>query len=156
MRKKAITKVKIKIRKANTNDIDKVVQIEREIFPTLNKKHQYREELSNAFSHFYIVYDSETNEIIGYTIFWIIEKLLEIHHITVKVKYHLSGIGSTLMRFILKKAKQEKVEQIYLEVRKSNKNAIDFYQKFGFTEGGLRKTYYQNPAEDALVFKKSI
>jgi ribosomal-protein-alanine acetyltransferase len=148
--------VKIKIRKATANDIENVVQLEGDVSLSDHKKHQYKAELSNTLSHFYVAIDSETDEIIGYTIFWIIDNLMEIHHITVKATIRRSGIGRSLMKVIKQKAKQETVDQIYLEVRKSNHSALAFYKTFGFKECGYRKAYYKNPVEDALLLKKSI
>lgn len=156
MQKKAFDTVPIIIRKATAEDINHVVKLESEYSPASHKKQQYEAELSNALSYFYVAVDPSTDEIIGYVIFWIIENLIEIHQITVKEIYRRSGVGHTLMKTVLQKAREESVEQIYLEVRKSNQNAIAFYRKLGFTESGFRKTYYQNPVDDALVLNKLL
>jgi len=120
------------------------------------KKSQYADELLNPISHFYIVYMPKTGEVVGYIIFWMIEKLIEIHHIAVSPKHQKMGIGHALMKFILDQAHQNKITEIYLEVRKSNMEAIQFYQRFGFKKQRTRKEYYQNPVEDALIYKKKI
>lgn len=109
-------------------------------------------EISNRFSRFYIAHYSESKQIIGYIIYWIIEDLIEIHHIAVKNEFQRRGVGSTLIRFLLADARKKKVKQIFLEVRQSNSVAIQFYDKFGFKQVRRRKKYYRNPEEDALVY----
>lgn len=93
-----------------------------------------------------------TKEISGYIIFWIIEETLELHDIAVMEKYKKKGIGSYLMNFMLETAHTKKVEEVFLEVRKSNLEAIKFYKKYNFKQIGVRKDYYKKPLEDALVF----
>jgi len=97
--------------------------------------------------------DRITNEIIGYIIFWIIGETLELHDIAVRGKQKKKGIGFLMMKVMLEIARARKVEELFLEVRKSNVEAIRFYEKFNFKQIGIRKDYYQNPVEDALVFR---
>ncbi len=97
--------------------------------------------------------DRETNEIIGYIIFWIIEETLELHDIAVREKHKKKGIGFLMMKVMLEIARARKVEELFLEVRKSNGEAIKFYEKFNFKQIGVRKNYYKDPVEDALVFR---
>lgn len=97
--------------------------------------------------------DRESNEIIGYIIFWIIQETLELHDIAVRGKHKKKGIGFLMMNFMLEIASARKVEALFLEVRKSNSEAIKFYETFNFKQIGVRKNYYQNPIEDALVLR---
>lgn len=100
--------------------------------------------------------DTETSEIRGYIIFWIIEETLELHDMAVIEKHKKKGIGSFMMNFMLETARAWKVEELFLEVRKSNLEAIKFYEKFNFKQIGVRKDYYKNPKEDALVYGLTI
>lgn len=50
-------------------------------------------------------------------------------------------------------AKQKEVKEVFLEVRKSNTEAIKFYESFHFELAGTRKDYYQDPMEDALIYR---
>lgn len=88
----------------------------------------------------------------GYIIFWIVEETMEIHNIAVKGEFKRRGLGSRLMDFLLETASEEKVAEIFLEVRKSNAEAIKFYKKYNFKQVDCRKKYFNNPREDALVF----
>ncbi|MCK5138448.1 MAG: ribosomal-protein-alanine N-acetyltransferase, partial [Thermodesulfovibrionia bacterium] len=58
--------------------------------------------------------------------------------------------------FIIKESHRIGVENVFLEVRKSNYQAIRLYQKFEFIQIGLRKKYYQQPVEDALLFQLKL
>jgi len=145
--------IKIKIVKTRNKNLNSIINIENQITPFGMKKSQYADELLNPISHFYVVCMQKTGEVVGYIIFWMIEKLIEIHHIAVSPKHQKRGIGHALMKFILDQARQNEIPEIYLEVRKSNMGAIQFYQRFGFKKQGTRKEYYQNPVEDALIYK---
>lgn len=59
------------------------------------------------------------------------------------------------MRFVLEFCRGKAVE-IYLEVRESNQSAIALYRKFSFQRFGIRKDYYSNPDEDAIIYRKDL
>jgi ribosomal-protein-alanine N-acetyltransferase len=151
--RKKIKKENIRIRKTRADDIDSIYRIKQEQFLNPWKKDFFYDEISHEISCFYVAEDTETNEIIGYIIFWIIEETLELHDMAVIEKHKKKGIGSFMMNVMLETARTRKVEELFLEVRKSNEEAIKFYKKFNFKQIGIRKNYYQNPIEDALVFK---
>ena len=97
------------------------------------------------------VYDKE---IIGYISFSYIFDI-EIESVLVKSSYQRQGIGTLLLNYIFKFAKENKINNVFLEVRKSNIGAISLYRKLGFSNISIRKKYYEN-AEDALILKKEI
>ena len=86
---------------------------------------------------------------------------LHLLNITVTPKLRKLGLGSRLMSAIEGVASQQKIPRIILEVRPSNLNAVNLYQKLGFEEIGVRKGYYPadqstGAREDAIVLAKSI
>jgi ribosomal-protein-alanine N-acetyltransferase len=86
---------------------------------------------------------------------------LHLLNITVTPKLRKLGIGSRLMSAIEGVASQQKIPRIILEVRPSNSNAVNLYQKLGYEQIGVRKGYYPvdkstGMREDALVLAKSI
>jgi ribosomal-protein-alanine N-acetyltransferase len=143
----------IRIRKANTNDINAIAIIEQQQFPHPWKKNYLSDELSHDISYFYAAEDLLTLQVVGYIIFWIVEDLLELHKIVTAENYKRKGIGKKLFLFMLEIAKQKKVKEIFLEVRKSNTEAIKFYESFHFKLAGIREAYYQEPLEDALIYQ---
>ena len=81
---------------------------------------------------------------------------MELHTIAVSKKHKQKGIGKRLFLFMMETAKKKKVEEIFLEVRCSNTEAIAFYESFHFQQVGVRKGYYSSPREDALIYKLTL
>jgi ribosomal-protein-alanine N-acetyltransferase len=140
------------IRKANASDIKPILRIENQRFPHPWKENYFSSELDHDISYFYVAEDSDARRIAGYIIFWIIADLLELHKIASAEEYKKKGVGKKLFLFMLKTAEQKKVGKIFLEVRKSNTDVVKWYESFAFQCVGIRKGYYSNPAEDALVY----
>lgn len=80
----------------------------------------------------------------------------EILNIAVRQSFQHKGIGQIIFDEILRELKRKSISQIWLEVRQSNANAINFYQKNEFERQFERKNYYSNPIENALVFRRLI
>ena len=89
-------------------------------------------------------------------IFWIIEKTIEIHNITIGENFKRIGVGSQMIEFVIALARKYKAKNILLEVRESNKKAVNFYEKFNFKKIYKRKNYYRFPQEDCLVYGLSL
>ena len=75
----------------------------------------------------------------------------QITNIAVHPDHRREGLGTAILRSLLRHAKDERLDSVSLEVRASNTAAIEMYKKAGFTEAGRRKGFYQKPTEDALV-----
>jgi ribosomal-protein-alanine N-acetyltransferase len=145
--------LRIRIRKVEANDISAIANIEQQRFPNPWKKSYLMDELSHDISYFYVAEDTVGSQVAGYIIFWIVEDLLELHKIVSAENYKRKGIGKKLFLFMVEIAKQKKVKEVFLEVRKSNTEAIKFYESFHFELAGTRKDYYQDPMEDALIYR---
>jgi len=145
--------LRIRIRKAGANDIDAIADIEQQRFPHAWKKSYLLDELSHDISYFYVAEDIVSSRVAGYIIFWIIEDLVELHKIVSAGNYQRKGIGKKLFLFMMEIAGQKKAKEVFLEVRKSNTEAIKFYESFHFELAGTRKDYYQDPTEDALIYR---
>lgn len=66
------------------------------------------------------------------------------------------GIGSVLLQQAITAFKDQGGKELFLEVRASNVAAKALYEKFGFCRIGIRKNYYQQPAEDGLVYRLEV
>jgi len=66
------------------------------------------------------------------------------------------GVGSRLVRHGLAEAKRDGARRAYLEVRESNRAAVAFYERLGFSCAGRRKQYYRNPPEDAVLLSANL
>ncbi|NLA86564.1 MAG: ribosomal protein S18-alanine N-acetyltransferase, partial [Clostridiales bacterium] len=75
----------------------------------------------------------------------------ELYQIAVREDMRRRGVADSLMAAALAYCRENHIDSLYLEVRKSNEAAIRLYQKHGFKNAGRRKNYYSNPVEDAVV-----
>ncbi len=85
-----------------------------------------------------------------------IETELDVLNFGVFKKYQKQGIGDFLFKNLLAENFCRHLKSIWLEVRESNVNAIDFYKKRGFTRIQIRKKFYRQPLENAFVMKLDI
>ena len=75
----------------------------------------------------------------------------EIYNIGVRLAIHGRGIGSRLMHEFFSICGRDRVQNVWLDVRRSNGRAIEFYTSFGFMETAVRKGFYRSPSEDGIV-----
>jgi ribosomal-protein-alanine N-acetyltransferase len=80
----------------------------------------------------------------------------ELENIVVSSAERRKGIGRRLLRALMDAASQSASESIFLEVRESNLPARRFYQKTGFQQAGVRKGYYRDPPEDAILYRLEV
>jgi len=140
----------IKIRFANIDDADELANIEKECFTDpWSKESLEREIIVNKLSNILI---AEIDDIIaGYMGIWFILDEGHITNVAVKEEYRNQGIATLMMNKVIELAKENNVTCFTLEVRASNKEAISLYKKFGFSEYGIRKEYYEDNNEDAII-----
>ena len=111
-------------------------------------------EIYNDDSLFALAVDKR--EILGFIILRCAADEGDLLQIAVDEKYRRCGIADLLMISSLSHAKENELQAVYLEVRKSNEGAIALYRKHGFRETGKRRDYYSDPIEDALVMAKDL
>ena len=80
----------------------------------------------------------------------------EIENIAVAQQVKRHGIGSALLSAFMELAQQNDAAEVLLEVRASNEPAQRLYAKHGFVEIGRRRGYYDNPSEDAVLYRKAV
>jgi ribosomal-protein-alanine N-acetyltransferase len=97
--------------------------------------------------------ESETSEIVGFLAARRIDAEWELENIAVADKVRRKGLGSRLLGGLISYARSASGAAIFLEVRESNQSARALYLKLGFQETGVRKNYYPNPAEDAILYR---
>ncbi|SOB98419.1 [SSU ribosomal protein S18P]-alanine acetyltransferase [Ureibacillus xyleni] len=138
-------------RKMTPDDVEAVHKIELASFPTPWTLDSFHYEMrENPYAH-YIVAVADDGYIIGFCGMWVIIDSAQITNVAVVESTRGQGIGEGLMREAIKVAKERGVESLSLEVRVSNIIAQNLYRKLGFQDGGIRKGYYTDNQEDALV-----
>nr|WP_226671345.1 ribosomal protein S18-alanine N-acetyltransferase [Metabacillus litoralis] len=131
-------------------DIDQVYQIELLSFSAPWSKESLLYELEQNLFAKYLVVESE-EQIVGYCGLWVIMEDAQITNIAVHPEYRGLQIGESLLKFAVQLSKEMKAKRITLEVRVSNHVAQSLYKKVGFVTGGIRKRYYTDNQEDALI-----
>lgn len=144
-------KIEITIKPMEKSEVNEVLKIEKEAYGDHHwSKDSFYGELSNNLAHYYCAYDSQ-KKLVGYAGCWQIIDEAHITTIAVRPDLQRKKIGEALLNRILQECYKNEIKYITLEVRKSNKAAIKLYEKYGFKSLGLRKGYYQNNNEDALI-----
>jgi [ribosomal protein S18]-alanine N-acetyltransferase len=138
------------IRKMELNDINQVMFVEIASFTSPWTEEIFKQELiENQHAHYYIMTIDE--KVIGYVGMWIVLDDAQITNIAILPGYRGQKLGEKLFRFAMQKAVSLGVTRLSLEVRVTNVVAQKMYRKFGLVPGGIRKNYYTDNHEDAIV-----
>ena len=98
----------------------------------------------------------KTSAALGFLVVRRVDTDWELENIVVVQAARRRGIGKRLLGELVSWARLEQGKGIFLEVRESNRGARELYRRVGFQETGLRKRYYSNPPEDAIVCRLSL
>lgn len=147
----------IKLRKMELGDVEKVVGIEKLSFPTPWSTYAFTcEILDNDFANYFVLTLESDENIIGYGGMWIILDEAHITNIAITPAHRGQRLGELLLRHMMNAAKAKGVERITLEVRVSNTSAQKLYERLGFKSAGIRKGYYIDNKEDAIIMWKEL
>ena len=144
------------IRKAEKADIPDLAKLEELCFTTPWSQAALRQDILDNPISFYLVAElaGETDGsggIVGYAGVWKIAGEGHITNVAVHPVCRQKGIGSALVSQLILLLESEGIKDQTLEVRTSNSAAIGLYKKHGFKLAGIRKEYYQDNGEDALI-----
>ncbi len=138
-------------RKMTLEDVDGVWELEKEAFPTPWTREAFvNEMLANKFAY-YIVGELEPGNIVAFCGMWLVTDECHITNVAVTSRCRGKGYGELLMREAIRVTKEYGGRIMTLEVRVTNDVAQNLYRKLGFRDGGIRKNYYTDTHEDALV-----
>ena len=135
-------------------DLDEVMVIERRSFSAPWEESTFRG-LMRRPSAALLVAETD-DELTGYSVMWFAADEGELGDIAVVPERRGEGIGRRLLRESISVAASRGTRSLYLEVRESNDVARRLYEKVGFSVVGVRKQYYTEPAEDAIVMKLDL
>ena len=145
----------VAFRQMREEDLNQIMEIEKKSFATPWTYDAFYNELhTNQFAH-YVVAEVD-QEIIGYCGLWVIIDEGHITNIAILPEYRGNGLGEKLLLAVMDTARELGAETLTLEVRVSNDVAKGLYRKLGFQDGGIRKSYYTDNYEDALVMWVNI
>lgn len=130
-------------------DISEVLDISSLSFSTSWSKDSYIQELTNPIAKYLVA--KIDNKVVGFVGTWIILDESHITNIAVHPNYRKQGVASTLLKELLSYCKNQGCIAYTLEVRSGNKAAKALYEKHNFKQDGIRKGYYEDNKEDAII-----
>ncbi len=150
----------ININFAKTEHIQLISEIELNEFH--NEAYSYNT-LSDMMKDNYLLKNNDNifeisndDDLIGYIIFHISDDFTDIFKIFVRDNDKRKGYATMLLNKVIELAKRYNSKKIMIEVRSNNNNAISFYIKNNFNQISIRKNYYKDPIDDALIFERSL
>ncbi|KQL17638.1 ribosomal protein S18-alanine N-acetyltransferase [Cytobacillus solani] len=132
------------------NDVDDILKIEHESFTLPWSREAFLNELTTNQYALYLGLE-EDGKVIGYCGVWIVVDEAQITNVAILPEFRGRKLGEALMRQVMEIASERGARTMSLEVRVSNSIAQSLYRKLGFQNGGIRKNYYSDNQEDALV-----
>lgn len=141
--------MRLSIRPLRYEDLEAVLVIEKRVFPTAWTRWMFVSEMSVANS-FFLAADLDAR-LVGYTGFYLVADEGHITNMAVDPAYQRRSIATRMMLRLIEVARNHGIHRLTLEVRESNLPALKMYEKFGFEAHGVRKKYYSDTNEDALI-----
>lgn len=142
------------ISKMQDEDIEEALLTEQSHNIHILSKNILKEDIKNK-NYNYLVAKNNDGKIIGYIGISYVLDSADIISIVVHKEYTQKGIATLLLQEIFAFAKENNIQKIMLEVRRSNLPAQKLYEKHGFKQIAIRNNYYDN-TEDALIYEKEL
>ena len=140
----------ILVRAMTPDDLDGVMAVEQGAFAAPWSRSAFAEELEkNRLARYLVALDGDV--IVGYAGTWLVINEAHVTNVAVQVGRRHEGIGRLLMETLMELARENGMGSMTLEVRVSNMVARHLYETLGFAEAGIRKNYYSETKEDALI-----
>lgn len=138
----------------NESHVAQVAELEKLCFSDPWSENSVASELRNPLSCWLVA--EEDGVVAGYVGSQTVMDESDMMNVAVHPDYRRKGIAEALVAELVEALKKRESHCLTLEVRVSNEPAKALYEKLGFTQVGLRKNYYRNPKEDALILRKEF
>jgi len=140
----------MRVRPMKESDLKRIMEIEHASFSAPWSLHAFISELSeNEYARYFCL--ELDGQVIGYMGLWFILEEGHITNVAIAPDYRGQRKGEILMRSVMQMMRQEGMERMTLEVRASNTVARKLYERLGFGAAGVRKGYYSDNREDAVI-----
>jgi ribosomal-protein-alanine N-acetyltransferase len=145
----------IEVRRMTEADLDAITEIERDLFALPWSRTSFLFEVSDNRTS-YAITALVGGEVVGYAVAWFLVDELHVGNVAVARSRQGEGIGKLLVGRLFAEGAARKTAYATLEVRVGNVRAIQLYRRYGFRGIAIRKRYYSNDGEDALVMMADI
>jgi ribosomal-protein-alanine N-acetyltransferase len=136
---------------ADDSDLDGVLEVEAESFTNPWTREMYASELQNRSVCHILIVRMEDCRVAGFCAFWILLDEIHINNFALRPRFRGQGMGTALLQRVIVEGRGRGARRATLEVRSSNEAARRLYERMGFYVAGVRRRYYTNPVEDALI-----
>ena len=136
----------------NEHHVPQIALLERECFADPWSQQSIASELHNPLSLWLVAQEGQT--LLGYVGSQTCLDETDMMNIAVSPASRRQGVARALIEALVSALRERGSKQLTLEVRASNGPARRLYESLGFLQVGLRKNYYRNPKEDALILRK--
>jgi [ribosomal protein S18]-alanine N-acetyltransferase len=144
----------MEIRRLSIPDLDPIVEIENAVYPTPWSRSMFAGELAKPSSVSLGAFDDEAGGLVAYLVVSRYVDAWHIMNVAVHPGYRRQGVASRLLDELFELTAGDPRRGYTLEVRVSNTTAIALYERFGFEPSGIRRGYYTDNREDALIMWK--
>ncbi len=144
----------IELRPLKLRDLGAIERIERRSYPTPWSRSMFAGELTKSSSVCLGAYDTATHALVGYLIISRYVDAWHVMNVAVDPEYRGRGIATKLLSNLFERTAGDGRRGYTLEVRVSNRSAIRLYERLGFKARGVRRGYYTDNREDALIMWK--
>ena len=142
------------IEKMNASHVPQIAELEKLCFSDPWSEKSIETELSCRLSLWLVAIEGE--QVVGYVGSQTVIDESDMMNIAVHPNFRRLGIAEAMIAALTDALREKDSRALTLEVRASNVPAIALYEKLGFSQVGLRKNYYRNPKEDALILRKEL
>ena len=143
------------LRRLELSDLDSIERIERASYPTPWSRSMFAGELAKQSSLSFGAV-AESGVLVGYLVLSRYVDAWHVMNVAVAPERRRQGVASALLQRLLELTKDDALRGYTLEVRVSNIGAISLYERFGFVAKGLRRGYYTDNREDALIMWRDL
>lgn len=142
----------MKIVTMNADHVAQIAALEQLCFTTPWSEKSVASELNNELALWLVALDGD--DVMGYVGSQAVLGEADMMNVAVHPDYRRQGVAEALVTALEQALAEKGNHSLTLEVRVSNVPAIKLYEKLGFSQVGLRKNYYRNPKEDALILRR--
>jgi ribosomal-protein-alanine N-acetyltransferase len=145
------------IRRMERADAPVIARLERSIFTDPWSEDMFRDEADrNASSWNRVAVDTAAGAVVGYLVAWLVADEVHLANVAVAQEMRRQGLAQRLLDELEREGRRRHARMVVLEVRRSNEAAQGLYRKNGYATVSIRRRYYRDNHEDALVMIKTL
>jgi [ribosomal protein S18]-alanine N-acetyltransferase len=137
-------------------DLDAILEIDRVSIPSPWTRAMYEEERRFPDRSCLAVWRRRDGAVVGYISFWVVADEVQINNVAVRPDARAQGVGGRLVGFAMRHGASRGAVRAFLDVRSANQAARRLYERLGFQQVAVRRGYYGDPPDDALILARDL